>query len=60
MISEKMEAELNEQVNKEFYSAYLYLAMAAYCTSIGLPGFSHWMRLHELGFTLDAEASWGY
>ena len=45
MISERMEAELNEQVNKEFYSAYLYLAMAAYCSTIGLPGFSHWMRL---------------
>ena len=45
MISEKMQSELNEQVNKEFYSAYLYLAMAAYCTQIGLPGFAHWMRL---------------
>jgi len=45
MISQKMEAELNEQVNKEFYSAYLYLAMAAYCTEIGLPGFANWMRL---------------
>ena len=45
MISEKMQSELNEQVNKEFYSAYLYLAMAAYCTTIGLPGFAHWMRL---------------
>jgi len=44
MISKKMESELNEQVNKEFYSAYLYLAMAAYCTKIGLPGFSQWMR----------------
>ncbi len=45
MISKKMEAALNEQVNKEFYSAYMYLAMSAYCNSIGLPGFSHWMRL---------------
>ena len=45
MISKKIEKELNEQVNKEFYSAYLYLAMAAYCTEIGLPGFSHWMRI---------------
>ena len=45
MISEKMQSELNEQVNKEFYSAYLYLAMGAYCTKIGLPGFAHWMRL---------------
>jgi ferritin len=45
MISDKMESELNEQVNKEFYSAYLYLAMSAYCTTQGLPGFAHWMRL---------------
>ena len=45
MISKKMEAELNEQVNKEFYSAYMYLAMSAYCNTIGLPGFAHWMRM---------------
>lgn len=45
MISKKIQSELNEQVNKEFYSAYLYLAMEAYCTKIGLPGFAHWMRL---------------
>lgn len=45
MISKKMESALNEQVNKEFYSAYLYLAMSAYCNKFGLPGFSHWMRL---------------
>lgn len=45
MISEKMQSALNEQVNKEFYSAYLYLAMSAYCTKIGLPGFAHWMRI---------------
>ena len=44
MISEKMQEALNEQVNKEFYSAYLYLAMSAYCNLIGLPGFSNWMR----------------
>ena len=45
MISEKMQDALNEQVNKEFYSAYMYLAMSAYCNNIGLPGFSHWMRM---------------
>ena len=44
MISEKMQDALNEQVNKEYYSAYLYLAMSAYCNTIGLPGFSNWMR----------------
>lgn len=45
MISKKMEVALNEQVNKEFYSAYMYLAMSAYCNTIGLPGFAYWMRL---------------
>ena len=45
MISEKMQAALNEQVNKEFYSAYMYLAMSGYCNSLGLPGFAHWMRM---------------
>ena len=45
MISEKMQEALNEQINKEFYSAYMYLAMSAYCNTIGLPGFSHWMRM---------------
>ena len=45
MISEKIQEALNEQVNKEFYSAYMYLAMSAYCDTIGLPGFSNWMRM---------------
>ena len=44
MISKKIESALNEQINKEFYSAYLYLAMSAYCNTMGLPGFSNWMR----------------
>lgn len=45
MISEKMQEALNEQVNKEFYSAYMYLAMSAYCNTLGLPGFAHWLRM---------------
>lgn len=45
MISKKMQDALNEQVNKEFYSAYMYLAMSAYTNGIGLPGFSHWFRM---------------
>jgi len=45
MISKKMEAALNEQINKEFYSAYLYLAMSAYCNKLGLPGAEHWFRM---------------
>jgi len=45
MISDKMQKALNEQINKEFYSAYLYLGMAAYFQEANLGGFSRWMRL---------------
>jgi ferritin len=45
MISQKMQEALNEQINKEFYSAYMYLGMSAYCNNLGLPGFAHWMRM---------------
>lgn len=45
MLNKEMEAALNDQVNKEFYSAYLYLAMAAWFEERNLAGFSHWMRL---------------
>jgi ferritin len=45
MISKTMEKALIRQVNRELYSAYLYLAMSAYFESAGMKGFAHWMRL---------------
>lgn len=45
MNSEKMEKAINEQINAEIYSAYLYLAMSAYFESVDLPGFANWMRV---------------
>ena len=33
---------LNEQINKEFYSAYLYLDFANYYAAVGLDGFENW------------------
>ena len=45
MITKKMETALNGQINKEFYSAYLYLAMSAYCNKLGMPGCEHWFRI---------------
>lgn len=45
MINEKVGKILNEQVNKELYSAYLYLSMSAYFSDIGLLGFANWMRV---------------
>jgi len=44
MLSKKMEKAINQQINAEFYSSYLYLAMATYFESISLGGFSNWMR----------------
>jgi len=45
MISKKMEEALNEQVNAELYSAYLYLSMESYFKSLNLNGFANWMRM---------------
>ncbi|MFZ2498149.1 ferritin [Methanosarcina sp.] len=45
MLNEKMEEALNEQINREMYSSYLYLSMAAYSSTIGMPGFAHWFRV---------------
>ena len=43
-LSKSMQDALNKQINEELASAYIYLSMAAYCESINLPGFAHWMR----------------
>lgn len=45
MINEKLEKVINQQINAEMYSAYLYLSMSAYLESINLPGFASWMRV---------------
>ena len=44
MLSKKMEKAINQQINAELYSSYLYLSMATYFDSKGLGGFSNWMR----------------
>ena len=36
---------INEQINKEFYSAYLYLDFANYYAAAGLDGFENWYRV---------------
>lgn len=47
MINDKVKEILNEQINKEFYSAYLYLAMSAYFAEMGLYGFAHWTEVQS-------------
>ena len=48
MISKKLEDALNDQINKEFYSAYLYLGIAVHFEAEGLKGFAKWMRVQAL------------
>lgn len=45
MLKETVEKALNDQINAELYSSYIYLAMSAYFESIDLKGFANWMRV---------------
>ena len=44
-MNDKMEKALNDQINAEYHSSYLYLAMAAYFESINMRGFAAWMTV---------------
>jgi len=72
MMKETVAREMNSQINRELFSAYLYLSMAAWFEGQGLSGFANWMRVqaqeerdHAMGFfnhmlergaTVDLEA----
>ncbi len=45
MLTKTIQDAINDQINKELYSAYLYLAMSAHCETNSLPGTAHWMRV---------------
>lgn len=45
MIEKNLEKIINEQINKELYSEYLYLSMSAYFYGEDLDGFGHWFEL---------------
>lgn len=44
MISQGLTRQINQQINVEFFSAYMYLAMSADCADRNLTGFAHWLR----------------
>lgn len=48
MLDAKVAELLNVQINKEFYSAYLYLDFSNYYADQGLNGFSNWYQVHFL------------
>ena len=45
MLNQEITKLLNEQINKEFYSAYLYLDMANYYADQSLNGFENWFYI---------------
>ena len=45
MLNETVRDLLNQQVNKEFYSAYLYLDFSNYFAARGLDGFANWYKI---------------
>ena len=49
MLNKKIESAINDQIQRELASAYIYLSMAAYFDANTLPGFANWMRMqfHE-------------
>jgi ferritin len=60
MIGKKMEKALNDQINAELYSAYLYLSMVAYFESENLPGFATWMRAQTQEEVMHAMKMYDY
>ena len=60
MLSRTTQDAINEQIKNEMYSAYLYLSMSAYCESINLPGFAHWMQMQAQEEMVHAMKFYGY
>lgn len=59
-IDRKMEAAFNEQINKEYYSEYLYLAMKTLFSQMNLPGFVNWFNIQVQEERAHAEGMYEY
>ncbi|NQT59281.1 MAG: ferritin [Bacteroidetes bacterium] len=53
-IDKEMQDAINEQINAEIYSAYLYLSMSSWFEDRNLVGFSNWMRCQYLEESMHA------
>ncbi len=60
MLSKSILNALNDQINKEMYSAYLYLAMSTGCAERNLPGFANWLRVQSKEENAHAMKMYGY
>ena len=60
MTSKTLEQAMNKQLNKELYSGYLYLAMAAHFEATNMPGFASWMRAQSNEENAHAMKFWEF
>lgn len=60
MLNETIHKAINEQINAELYSAYLYQSMMAHFDALGLQGFANWMRVQSMEETLHAYKFYDY
>ena len=60
MLSNKIEKAINDQINAELYSAYLYASMMAYFDAQNLSGFANWMKVQVQEETAHAMKFYHY
>lgn len=60
MLKEKVLNAINDQINAELHSAYLYLSMAAWFEAKGLSGFANWMMVQYKEETTHAMKFFNY
>lgn len=60
MIDKKLEEAFNDQINKELYSAYLYLAMKVKFQEMNLQGFVNWFDVQVQEETAHAMGMFNY
>ncbi len=60
MLTKKIEKALNEQLNAELASSYVYLSLAAYFESKNLEGFANWMKQQAQEEVIHAMKFYGY
>ena len=59
-IKQSLEKAINEQINAELYSAYLYMSMSAYFHTLNLKGFANWMNVQAKEEFMHAKMFYDY
>ena len=60
MLSKKLQSALNDQINAELFSAYLYLSMSSWFKAQNLEGFASWLEIQAQEEVAHAMKFYGY